>query len=599
MQKLGLPVAVGRAGGACQGDITADFVCRFSFATLVSPLLLVAGAASAQAQKRVRHSDVGDVGNIEREGLPIPVPAPVPAGAGVGQSAAVVAPLVGHSSPSLDGTESKLDDPSAAAVRDGGAMASTSDSMEDVVVLEPEAAAAGAAGAPVAWTVPQALGVVTVARDQLIRTLSRRGGLPLEDDSCVVFHDGAPFYKCGVCKVHVPLASGRGALVEHFTSSKHLRNCSLRAVTQRLGMRAQGGGNRPKVGPSTGALLTPAPPTHPALGAPAALPSAPGVPPAVVSVAASAGADVTQVGTDGSGPGGSSAGGSAAPGAAPAGNGEAGVAAFALQQSSFLHDLSITDANEQRWWRWHAEDCVECTMCNKRIFGGGQYRSSLAARVREHRGTAEHSQQYQSRKGQSVLSFRAVPSPVMTEAERVSQAVDRLLLNTRLWCRGFSKESVVYRDKHGDVQFTGSPMAIFDVVAEYPVEGMHALKRYGVIDTPHYRSEGCFRNPWHLPTIQQVRDGVQSVVCEECAGIPFIPAFKKRLNRAAVAADEGRAVNSRDRSQVGGYPTASEKASFIKDMAAVIDRLQDKVWYAHQLTEAMCVVRVTDMIQLT
>ena len=355
MQKLGLPVAVGRAGGACQGDITADFVCRFSFATLVSPLLLVAGAASAQAQKRVRHSDVGDVGNIEREGLPIPVPAPVPAGAGVGQSAAVVAPLVGHSSPSLDGTESKLDDPSAAAVRDGGAMASTSDSMEDVVVLEPEAAAAGAAGAPVAWTVPQALGVVTVARDQLIRTLSRRGGLPLEDDSCVVFHDGAPFYKCGVCKVHVPLASGRGALVEHFTSSKHLRNCSLRAVTQRLGMRAQGGGNRPKVGPSTGALLTPAPPTHPALGAPAALPSAPGVPPAVVSVAASAGADVTQVGTDGSGPGGSSAGGSAAPGAAPAGNGEAGVAAFALQQSSFLHDLSITDANEQRWWRWHAE----------------------------------------------------------------------------------------------------------------------------------------------------------------------------------------------------------------------------------------------------
>ena len=165
---------MGRAGGACQGDITADFVCRFSFATLVSPLLLVAGAASAQAQKRVRHSDVGDVGNIEREGLPIPVPAPVPAGAGVGQSAAVVAPLVGHSSPSLDGTESKLDDPSAAAVRDGGAMASTSDSMEDVVVLEPEAAAAGAAGAPVAWTVPQALGVVTVARDQLIRTLSRR-----------------------------------------------------------------------------------------------------------------------------------------------------------------------------------------------------------------------------------------------------------------------------------------------------------------------------------------------------------------------------------------------------------------------------------------
>jgi hypothetical protein len=209
------------------------------------------------------------------------------------------------------------------------------------------------------------------------------------------------------------------------------------AVTQRPGMRAQGGGSWPKVGPSTGA------PPPQALGAPAALSSAPGVPPAVVSVTASAGADATQVGSGGSGPGGSSAGDRVAPGPAPAGNVEAGVAAFALKQSTFLHDLSITDVNEQRWWRWHAEDCVECTMCNKRIFGGGQYRSSLAARVREHRGTAEHSQQYQSRKGQSVLSFRAVPSPVVTEAERVSQAVDRLLLNTRLWCRGFSKESVV------------------------------------------------------------------------------------------------------------------------------------------------------------
>jgi len=191
--------------------------------------------------------------------------------------------------------------------------------------------------------------------------------------------------------VRVHLASGRGALVEHYLSSKHLRSCSLRAaVTQRPGMRAQGGGSWPKVGPSTGA------PTPQALGAPAALSSAPGVPPAVVSVTASAGADATQVGSGGSGPGGSSAGDRAAPGPAPAGNVEAGVAAFALKQSFFLRDLSITDVNEQRWWRWHAEDCVECTMCNKRIFGGGQYRSSLAARVREHRGTAEHSQQYQS-----------------------------------------------------------------------------------------------------------------------------------------------------------------------------------------------------------
>ena len=585
---LGLAVAAGwavRQRGACQWE---RFLLFFSFCSpCLPPCYLVVGAASAQAQKRVRLSDVG---HTEHEGLPVPVSAPVPGpAAGVSHSAAVVAPLVGNSSPSLDGSESKLDDPSAAAVLDGGAVASAADGMEDVVVLEPEAAA-GVAAAHNTWTRAQALGVVTVAREQLIRTLSRRGGLPPEDASCVVFHDGAPFYKCGVCKVRVPLASGRGALVEHYLSSKHLRSCSLRAaVTQRPGMRVQGGGSWPKVGPSTGA------PTPQALGAPAALSSAPGVPPAVVSVTASAGADATQVGSGGSGPGGSSAGDSAAPGPAPAGNVEAGVAAFALKQSFFLRDLSITDVNEQRWWRWHAEDCVECTMCNKRIFGGGQYRSSLAARVREHRGTAEHSQQYQSRKGQSVLSFRAVPSPVVTEAERVSQAVDRLLLNTRLWCRGFSKESVVYRDKHGDVQFTGSPMAIFDVVAEYPVEGMHALKRYGVIDTPHYRSEGCFRNPWHLPTIQQVRDGVQSLVCEECAGIPFIPAFKKRLNRAAVAADEGRAVNSRDRSQVGGYPTASEKASFIKDMAAVIGRLQDKVWYSRPTVR----VWATDVLQLT
>ena len=88
---------------------------------------------------------------------------------------------------------------------------------------------------------------------------------------------------------------------------------------------------------------------------------------------------------------------------------------------------------------------------------------------------------------------------------------------------------------------------------------------------------------------------MQSLVCEECAGIPFIPAFKKRLNRAAVAADEGRAVNSRDRSQVGGYPTASEKASFMKDMAAVIGRLQDKVWYSRPTVR----VWATDVLQLT
>jgi hypothetical protein len=193
-----------------------------SFLSVCSPCLppcyLVAGAASAQTQKRVRLSDVG---HTEHEGLPIPVSAPVPGpAAGVDQSAAVVAPFAGNSSPSLDGTESKLDDPSAAAALDGGAVASTTDGMEDVAVLEPEAAAGVAAHNT--WTLPQAVGVVTVARERLIRTLSRRGALPLEEPSCVVLHDGVPFYKCDVCKVRVPLALGRGAHVEHSLSSKHL-----------------------------------------------------------------------------------------------------------------------------------------------------------------------------------------------------------------------------------------------------------------------------------------------------------------------------------------------------------------------------------------
>ena len=84
-------------------------------------------------------------------------------------------------------------------------------------MLEPEAAA-GATAAHITWTLPQAVAVVTVARERLIRTLSRRGGLPLEEASCVVLHNGVPFYKCDVCKVRVPLALGRGALVEHFLS---------------------------------------------------------------------------------------------------------------------------------------------------------------------------------------------------------------------------------------------------------------------------------------------------------------------------------------------------------------------------------------------
>ena len=152
---LGLAVAAGwavRQRGACQWE---RFLLFFSFCSLVFPLALylVAGAASAQAQKRVRLSDVG---HTEHEGLPVPVSAPVPGpAAGVSHSAAVVAPLVGNSSPSLDGSESKLDDPSAAAVLDGGAVASATDGMEDVVVLEPEAAAGVAAHNT--WALPQAL----------------------------------------------------------------------------------------------------------------------------------------------------------------------------------------------------------------------------------------------------------------------------------------------------------------------------------------------------------------------------------------------------------------------------------------------------------
>ena len=154
--RLGLAVAAGwavRQRGACQRHISVDFFFFFVLLPWSSPLQLVAGAASAQAQKRVRHSDVG---HAECEGLPVPVSAPVPGpAAGVSHSAAVVAPLVGHSSPSLDGTESKLDDPSAAAVLDGGAVASATDGMEDVVVLEPEAAAGVAAHNT--WALPQAL----------------------------------------------------------------------------------------------------------------------------------------------------------------------------------------------------------------------------------------------------------------------------------------------------------------------------------------------------------------------------------------------------------------------------------------------------------
>lgn len=152
---LGLAVAAGwavRQRGACQWE---RFLLFFSFCSpCLPPCYLVVGAASAQAQKRVRLSDVG---HTEHEGLPVPVSAPVPGpAAGVSHSAAVVAPLVGNSSPSLDGSESKLDDPSAAAVLDGGAVASATDGMEDVVVLEPEAAA-GVAAAHNTWTRAQAL----------------------------------------------------------------------------------------------------------------------------------------------------------------------------------------------------------------------------------------------------------------------------------------------------------------------------------------------------------------------------------------------------------------------------------------------------------
>jgi hypothetical protein len=291
-------------------------------------------------------------------------------------------------------------------------------------VMEPASEAAVAV--PDAWTLPHALSVIAVARQ---RMLSRRGGLPLEDASCVVFDDGVPFYKCRLCAVRVSLASERGALAEHFMSWKHLRNSPFRAglggAVGPVTVGAKGGRGRsrpqpPSPGPGLGGSHCNVAPPAP-LGAPAApAPSAPGVPAAVGrTVAASAGTDGTRAdtGADEAGPGGgSSAGGglSGSPTAAPTDDTDTRVAACVrtATQSAFLHDLSITDANEQRWWRWHAEDCVECTMCNKRIFGGGQHRSSLAARVREHRGTADHGQQYQLRKGQSMLRFPVVsPQP--------------------------------------------------------------------------------------------------------------------------------------------------------------------------------------------
>ena len=412
-----------------------------------------------------------------------------------------------------------------------------------------------ASAAPTVWTPAQALAVISATRVRLVRALTIHAGLPVADLSLVMVKDGAPFYKCRPCAVRVSLE--RGALATHFLSRAHLR--------APLGVVKGSGARRAA---SSGVPALPAPEADAA-----AVPAGPDV-----RTAASAdhvgtvdapicvpvlGATATDVG------------GSCSAQAAPA---SAGDASFATAQSAALRDLGILDAHEQRWWRKLSDNSIECTMCKRVIYGGGNHRSSLAVRVSEHRGTAAHNQQCQSRRGQSVLSFRQVPSPVMTEAQLMAQTVDRLLLNTRLWCRGYAEEEIVYTDRYsGEVQFVGSPMAIFDVLVEYPVDGMQALKRYGVISTPHYRSEGCCKSPCHLPTLDQVRRGVQSLVCTECAAIPHIPAFKKRLQRAAQAASEGRVVGARGRCYVGGYPTSEEKSAFIKEMVSLIHRLKVKV----------------------
>ena len=394
------------------------------------------------------------------------------------------------------------------------------------------------------WAVAAAM--VAQVHHKLVVVYQLRGRLPALGDGNIVAEEGtgALSYRCAVCSVDVGLVGDR--LLAHFSSAAHHANClsTWTALSQaQLGERRQRGG---------GPLVAPG-----ASGAASAV-AAPVVPPPPLPAGAGAGA-------------GPSAGAGATAGAPPP---DAGLAS---QQAGFLRDLGVPDA-EARWWRVHSDERVECLVCGagKVIVGGGQYRSTLKARVSEHRSSADHSQQLRTRRGQKMLSFK-VAQPHLSDADRVERAVDRLLLSTPVWCRGYAEEEVTYKDKAGVVQFVGSPMNVHAVLEAFPVEGVVAVQRYGPISTPHYRSEGCMKSPSHFLTRDQVQRGVQSVVCVECAAIPTIPAFKKRLQRAHAAFLEEREYGVRVRVQTGGFASAAENKAFLDEIAEEVEQLKAKV----------------------
>ena len=301
------------------------------------------------------------------------------------------------------------------------------------------------------WAVAAAM--VAQVHHKLVVVYQLRGRLPALGDGNIVAEEGtgALSYRCAVCSVDVGLVGDR--LLAHFSSAAHHANClsTWTALSQaQLGERRQRGG---------GPLVAPG-----ASGAASAV-AAPVVPPPPLPAGAGAGA-------------GPSAGAGATAGAPPP---DAGLAS---QQAGFLRDLGVPDA-EARWWRVHSDERVECLVCGagKVIVGGGQYRSTLKARVSEHRSSADHSQQLRTRRGQKMLSFK-VAQPHLSDADRVERAVDRLLLSTPVWCRGYAEEEVTYKDKAGVVQFVGSPMNVHAVLEAFPVEGVVAVQRYGPISTP-------------------------------------------------------------------------------------------------------------------
>ena len=391
-----------------------------------------------------------------------------------------------------------------------------------------------------------AAAMVELVRHRLVVAYQLRGRLPALGDVNIVAEEGtgALSYRCTACSVDVGLVGDR--LFAHFSSAAHHANCSptWTALSQaQLGERRQRGG---------GPLVAPG-----ASGGASAV-AAPVVPPLPLPAGAGAGA-------------GPSAGADATAGAPPA---DAGLAS---QQAGFLRELGVPDA-EARWWRVHSDERVECLVCGagKVIVGGGQYRSTLKARVSEHRSSADHSQQLRTRRGQTMLSF-GVAQPHLSDADRVERAVDRLLLSTPVWCRGYAEEEVTYKDKSGEVQFVGSPMHVHDVLEAFPVEGVVAVQRYGPINTAHYRSEGCMKSPSHFLNRDQVQRGVQSVVCVDCARIPTIPAFKKRLLRAHAAFLEEREYGYRARVQTGGFASAAENKAFLDEIAEEVEQLKAKV----------------------